>query len=875
MIDSMLSRLRSLIRRRRVERETDDELQFHVEMEIEANRAKGLSPDAARQKALRDLGGVTQTRDAVRQVRTTWLDSLWQDIRYSARGLVRSPGYIAANIVGLGVGLTAAIVMLSVLNTVFHGSPIGIEDRDSLARVAVTFVDSRGSNYSATAQQVQEIRGTSAAITDIALMSVVKLTLKHADEIASVPGAVVSDSFFQVLRTTPAAGRLLTAADDQPGTDGVVLGFKTWQLWFGGSPAAIGEVVMIGDRPVRIVGVAPDRFSGTGRWVAGGTEPPQVWIPMSLAAELPSVATWYVPVITARLAPGATHEQALAELRARTSGMKSDEITGPQRVDVRVMDFVIGEMGENGWFVAAFVAVLMIVPALLLLLGCANVANLRLARTTARARELSVRVALGASRKQLVRLILTEAALVGAGVLVASWVGTQLLVWQIGRAFLNIPVKIDPAVVAFSVGLAAAVVGLSGLVPAWVVTGRAVASGLKQTAQAGGLSHARMRRTLVVAQVSISVLLLSLGLLLLRSFQTREEAVRDPGPVVMADLDLKSQGLDTVGATSFAAALSDRLLADARIVSVGFSEFPFLRSRTALIRVADRTPPRALYATANRVTPDWFEAIALPATTGRLFRESDGADVAVISESTARSLAPTGSPIGMEITVSGIERATQAAYHVIGIVPDGAAPTMIPQLTIGSIYVPLPSQIPLAFTVFVRAHSTDEAAGLVKPVNQAIAGAASSMPWTKVTTAADAIDERNADSLSLAFMVSSAGVVALLLSAGGLFAVMSYAVSLRTHEIGVRVALGGRSSDLAKLVLREAIQLTAFGAAIGLAISIPLAFVIRSALYGVSPLDPLALAGTIGLLLLTAVAASAAPAFRAANTSPLVALRAE
>jgi predicted permease len=538
------------------------------------------------------------------------------------------------------------------------------------------------------------------------------------------------------------------------------------------------------------------------------------------------------------------------------------------------MDLVLGEMGESGWMLAGFVSVLMIVPTLLLVLSCANVANLRLSRATARTRELAVRVALGASRSQLVRLIATEAAVLGAGALAVSWLGTQVLIWQLGETFLEIPVRIDPAVVAFSVAVAVVVVGLSGLVPAWLVTRRATAMGLKLTAQAGGVTHARLRHALVIAQVTVSVLLLSLGSLLLRSLQTREDTVWDPGPVVMAALDLRSQGYDVARATSFAFELAARLAADPRISHVGFSELPFPGSRTVRVRVAGASSPRSALAAANWVTPGWFGALGLVPTAGRVFSAADGAQVAVISASLARALAPDSSPIGMPVSVL-VTQEEQLVVRVSGVIPDGAAVSPRSERTAAGLYLPLPSQMPGVFSVMARARSSSEAIELVPHVNRLIASVAPSMPWTQVETASTIRAAGTRDSRALAFMIGGAGLFGLLLSAAGLFAVMSYTVSLRTREIGVRVALGGQSSDVVRLVMRQAVRLTVFGAVMGLTLAVPLAFVMRSALFGVSPLDPLALGGTISLLLLTAIAASAAPALRAANTSPLVAIRAE
>jgi len=375
-------------------------------------------------------------------------------------------------------------------------------------------------------------------------------------------------------------------------------------------------------------------------------------------------------------------------------------------------------------------------------------------------------------------------------------------------------------------------------------------------------------------QVAVSVLLLSVGSLLLRSLHAREEAVYDPGPVVVADLDLKSQGYDAARAQVFASTLADRLLADPRITHVGYSESSFTRGRTVRVRVPDTTPPRSALAASNRVTAGWFEAMGLGATTGRVFSAADTADVAVVSESLARSLMPGGSPIGLHVSV--VETGADArTVQVIGIVPDGGAVSPRPDRDSASIYLPLKPQVPLLFSVVVRSHSAAEASAITPHVNRVIANVAPSMPWTKVETASAVLASRTRDSRSMTFMVGAAGMLGLLLSAAGLFAVMSYTVSLRTREIGVRVALGGRSSDVARLVLREAIRLTTFGTAIGLSLAIPLAFLLRAALFGVSPLDPWALIWTISLLLVTATGAATVPALRAASTSPLVAIQTE
>jgi putative ABC transport system permease protein len=796
--------------------------------------------------------------------------NLWQDVRFGLRGLARNPGHVAVSVLGLGVGLTVAIVGLSVVQTLFRGEPIGTKDRETLARVAVRFRDGRGGPSSATLDEFRLFRGATPSIRDLAALRVAKVTVRVADDMLSVPGAFVSDTFFQVLGTQAVAGRLLTPADDRPDSSVVVLGHRIWQRWFAGSPAALGQSIIVAGRPVQIVGVAPEGFTGRGSWISQGPDDvPQVWLSTAIA---PDVPLWSALQVTARLTPGSTRQRARADLLAVVRAVESAN-AGGRAVDIRVRDFVLGDTADNPIDLAGLVATLMVVPVLLLLLSCANVANLRLARATSQARDLSLRIALGASRTQVARLLLAEAWALAGLALLASWIGTHLLLWQLGPTLLQIPVRVAPVVIAGSLGLALFVILLTGLAPALLVTRRAMAFGLKEAAHTGGVTHTRLRRSLVVAQVAVSVSLLTVGSLLIRSAHYRQAEIHNPGPVVVADLDLESQGYDQARAAAFAATLLATFEGDTRFSSVGLSAFPFLRGRYANLAPLGGPPgQRAVFVSRQTVTPGWFKAVGLDVSSGRIGR-AHGAPEIVVSDSVAGALAATGNPVGMSVAVSSPEWPRLVA-EIVGVVPDL---TPSSEASVAQVYFPLrlAGDTPLNFTLFARAADQISASALVPDVNRAIAAIAPTMPWIKVQTTSDVLYERTRDSRLLALFVSGAGSLALILAAAGIFAVMSYTVTLRQREIAIRMAIGGGPVHAVRLVIAYAMRLTATGTVLGLGAALPLAFLLRSALLGLSPLDPLALAGSIGVLFAASVAASLIPALRAAATSPLVALRAE
>jgi len=806
------------------------------------------------------------------------------DIRYTVRLLVRAPGYVTTVVLGLGAGLTATIAMFSAVNTALYGDIPGIEDRASIAKVRASYPRADASHSSLfTIETFPIIRKHGPLVVDMAAQGRLKTSVRvqSTGEPASVRGAFASDTLFQMLGTRPVAGRLLLPSDDTPSADVVVIGFRFWKTRFGGRQDAVGQTMVVGDRMMRIVGVAPDQFRGL--WSGPAVDPkspfgpPDIWLPLAVARTWTGAEGYDNPLgsyleVVARLAPGVTRAQAAAEFGAAARALEArDPAAGPAVIRVRAL--TLGEIADNTFFLIGAYAALLGMPLALLAIGCANVANLRLARATARTQELAVRVSLGATRAQLTRLLLIESSILAALAVFVSGLAAQALIVRFGPSFVALPIHFDWRVAGFAGGLAVFVIFISGLAPGWLVTRRATALGMKQTAHAGGVAHARLRHALVIAQVAISLGLLSFGALLTRSaFAVNQTRLDVFDRLLVADLDFGSVGYDAQRANAFSARLLERLNADGRFAGAGLAEFDLFGFPDVRLTATTPEPGASAVAAINRVTPGWFEAMALRPVAGRTLQRTDR-DVAVLNESAARAIAPSGSAIGMRLALKNYE-GPLGVVDVVGIVPDSLRDTMRPLAPQPFVYLPLAEGMPvdLSPTLYVREHT---ASGRPRDLGDLIASVDATAPWVNARRASDLFLEQTDDTRGMAKAVTTLALVALALAAAGLFAVMAYTVSLRTREIGIRVALGARREDITRLVVRQALRLSLTGAVIGFGLAMLLVMPLNRALLGLSPLDPLALGPVALLLVATTLAAAALPARRAASVNPVTALRAD
>jgi len=817
------------------------------------------------------------TRDRRRFRLSQWVN----DTRYTVRLLLRSPGYVAIVVLGLGVGLTATIAMYSAANAAMHGELPGIEDRESLAIVdaRLSGADRERTRHGISLNDLPLLQSHGPLIRSVAAQGHKGVTIRFGDDAVSVSAAFASDTLFETLGTTAVIGRLLSVDDERQQAAVAMVGYRFWQTHFGGRTDVLGQTIVIEGQPLRVVGVLPDRFAGLRTSWAAAHQPwiPQVWLPLALARSWPSPFPADVPTLSVgvRLAPQATREAAERDLVpiARTLAAAHQD-QGPDRAaSIRLVTFVIGDTADNPLELAGMFSLVLAIPLGVLAIASANVANLRLARATARASEWAVRLSLGATRGHLTRLLLIEATILTVLALFVAWIGVRVLITQLATRFFAASVTIDWRVATFGAFVAGAVIVLSGLAPAWLVTRRTSAAGMRQAAHGGISTHARARNTLVIIQVALSLVLLATGSLITRSAHFAAEARRPSfDRLLVADITFDASEQDASRFARFGSTLLDRLAADSRFAAVGLADSGlqggrFVRLRSE--RSVDTRQPAHLLA----VTPGWFDAMSLPTVAGRTLSAADADDVVVLNEAAARLVAPGQSPLGLVIDVqSPFDQSTIATVNVVGVVPDSTRRIRQPLESVPFVYRTLGRALPRRMTLFAREAGTSD---LSTKLHRVIAGVDNPGPWTEVQRATAIVDEKAAAYRDMASAARIVGAVALALAAAGLFAVMGYTVSLRTREMGVRVALGAGRSDIARLVIRQALRLTSIGAIAGFAITLPLAQLLRSALLGVSPLDPVVILVIVVLFLVTALAAGALPARRAAAVDPVVALRTE
>ena len=816
------------------------------------------------------------------------------DLKYAVRGLRRAPGHVLTVTLCLGAALIACLSVFSLVNTALYGDIPGIADRQHLGALFISsdiHLDDRhmGSRFgrgAVSAAEYDVIHKHGPGVAGVAGEGRLNLAIRLPDgEVISVIGAFVSGNYFDVLESSAVRGRLLGPADDSPAATAIVISHRLWQRQLGGLDTFSQEPVLVGGRPLTIVGIAPDGFLGleaaTPVYVDDNRREVSVdvWLPMPLAATWPGVKAErseaaFQPrgTVTFRMvvrpAPGLSLGDAQRDLQASTSRL--DGLL-PQYRNNRAVVRPFGRgYHETDVLVLAFVSMLLAAPMLVLIIACANVANLRLARFVSQQRELAVRLSLGGTRVQVLRLLVIETAALAGLAAFVGWVGATLVLWQFG-SFLPGGAQMDYRVFAFGVALVVIAIGLSGVLPGWLTTKRLAVAAVRQTAQAGGLGHARLRHSLVVVQVALSVVLLLAGALFTRAVQSMAGAVpAQIGDLLVADLDLSQLEKQPAEIRRFLDALLQRLGPDGRAQHIAVANIDMYGHASRASRVGNETqylrpgdgPAAQNFARIGHVTPAWFDAMGLSLLSGRTFRADEAGPVAVVNRTFAGRFDGGRSTVGQVLQIRPFDR-TQPPYDVqiIGVVSD--APKQPDRTTAQpAIYLPLREATGTGFSLYVRAADTDS---LIRDYRRTVSDLDSRAPWAHFETATSRLARDTDPFRYLARSVAALGVLALFLAVAGLYAVTAYLVSLRTHEIGIRVAIGAGPRDVTKLVLRQAFLLVTIGVAAGFAIALPLSYVAREMFVGVSPFDPLAVLLTVGLLLTTALLASAMPARRAAK----------
>jgi predicted permease len=905
----------------RVERDVDEELAFHLEMRARRLAARGLDPDAARAQALRQFGDFGAVRAECLDIdhrqdrtvrRSNYLDELRQDVAYALRALRQNAGFAAIVLATLAVGIGANAAVFSVVDALLL-RPLPVAHPEQL----VSLGDPRRVNSISTGSPrsdlfsyllYTELRDRNDVVSDLlatgrASPMDVLVEERAADGGAGVTreaehprGRFVSGNYFDLLGVRAALGR--TFARDEGRTAGdapvVVLSHAYWTRRFDGDSSVVGRTLRINEAPYTIVGVAPEGFAGE---IVG--QPTDVWLPLTMQPVFAPNRPWLDDrnanwlLLVGRLKPGVTPAQAgaefstLAEQAITAQGVRPEDLSPALRdgVHVDVASAARGLSSLRDVYDEALVT-LMAAVALVLLIVCANVANLLLVRAAARGREMSVRIALGAGRGRIVRQLATESLLLAVlggalGLVLAAWGRTLLLRLAAGGSSpIPLDARLDWRVLAFTGVLVLVTALLFGLAPALHATRVEVATSLRS--QARGLTGgARGRRPgagrlLVGAQVALSLMLLVATSLLARSVHRLEAS--DTGlarrELLIASVDAARTGYqgDTL------AALLRELLARARAVpgvaAASFSEnglFAGTESSTTL-QVDGFTPNIATDTLVNydRVGPDYFHAIGARLLRGRDVQASDderAPKIAVVNETMARFYFPDGDAIGRYVHVDGL------AYRIVGVAADVQDHGLRDE-PVRRLYLPA-FQVPEQFSGFSLELRTRDPAALVTATQRMVRETNAALVAYQVAPLDELMRDSIRQDLLVARMVSAFGVLALALAALGLYGVMTYTAMRRTSEFGLRLALGAQAGDVGRMVLGDALRLVAGGAVVGLPLAIAATRLLRSQLFEVAPFDPLSIAVALGVLLLVALLAGWLPARRATRVAPLAALRTE
>ena len=804
------------------------------------------------------------------------MHSFWQDLRYGARMLLKNPGFTLIAIVTLSLGVGANTAIFSVINGVLL-SALPYPQPEQLAMVWCdnrrqgipdditsypNFVDWRDRN--------KTFQGMAGVISS-------NLQLTGVGEPEEIRAATVSINFFQVISVSPMLGRGFTADEERPGSNRVViLSHALWQRRFGGDPGILNKTISLSGIQNTVVGIMPPKFQFP--------ENAEMWRPLAPSDGMRAARFGFFLPVVGRLKPGVTRAQAQADLDVIANQIEQQfpDMSGYGVNVVLALEQTVGAIRRS--LMTLFVAVLFV-----LLIACANVANLLLARAAGRRREVAVRAALGAGRWRIVRQLLTESMLLAVlggalGVLLAWW-GLRLLV-DLSPA--NIPrlenIRLDGRVLWFSLGLSLLTGLIFGLAPALQTTHLKLGETLKEggRTEAGGRSAQLIRGALIVAEVALTLVLLAGAGLLIRSFWRLQQV--DPGFKAENLLTLRlslprSRYTDDAKAVSFFEQLQERLSALPGVVAVSATTDIMLRrlatSSSFTIENRPRDPSElSLELPFDRVQPNYFQTMGIPLLQGRAFTAQDKRDspsVAIVNETFVKRYFPNDDPIGKRFTF-GAPGPNAQWISIVGVVRDTKRQGVDQPIRIES-WMPLAQSPAGSMDVVLR--TVGDPLALSNSAREAVWSLDRDLPIPRIQTMEQNLSERVAQRRLNMLLLGLFASVALILAAVGIYGVMSYAVTQRTNEIGIRMALGAQSGDVVGLVLKHGMALTLVGVAIGLIATFMLTRLMASLLFGVSATDPITFAAIAALLIGVALVACWIPARRATRVDPMVALRCE
>ncbi|HEV8412074.1 MAG TPA: ABC transporter permease [Bryobacteraceae bacterium] len=897
----LLSRIHSLFRKRQLDHQLDEELHFHLQRETDDLVAKGMTPEEAAIVARRKFGGLDQTKEIYRDARgVPLIEKLFQDVRYGLRGLRKNPSFTAVAVVSLALGIGANSAVFTILNaSLLRDLPV--RNPKQLVTVGI-YRQGQQNRRDLSYPSFQTIAANQKSLSEMAASG--SLRLKHVvfegtelQELNALHGSWVSANYFSFLGLAPATGRFFTPVDSSRVGEGAlaVIGYGLWENRLARDSAVLGKTLVLDQVPVTIVGVAPRDFPGDRQ----GAPPVDIWIPMLMQPRFDSRnlieargATWFRTL--GRLKSDVTEPQANAELTAlyRQDVAAAGAYRGSlSDLRVEVPSYSSGLYPQERRPMWQVLGLLMAVVGLVLLIACCNVANLLLARGSARRREIGVRLAIGCSRKRLIAQLLTESVLLSVlggilGFLIAQ-AGTRLL--TVGVLPASLDLQPNGRVLAFTIAVSLLVGVVFGLVPAIHATAVDIDPALRSSTRSQTASRSRQRtsRILVVAEIGLSLWLLVGAGLMLRTFQNFSAIELGVDRNVIS-LSVETEG--TVNASQFAGLrnkLHDRLKTLPGVQSVSFSsQGVFSSSMTsAPVRVPGSSvdPANDPDIEESWVSAEFFQTMGLKLLLGRTLTEQDThARVGVIDEVVARSYFGSENPLGKIIYFPKVDAQNryvpfgqqldeEQGFEIVGVVNDTKESVKVRPARV--IYMPIEGRADFGNMLYIRTAGDPYRykAGILQMLKE--------FDRDVAVIAWDSIEDRVERSVNqerfLATLLSTFGSLALILAAVGLFGVMAYAVVRRTGEIGIRMALGARRATVVAMVLRESLILTGAGVAIGIIAALASRKLLSGFLFGLTANDPTTIATASAILLGVAALAGYVPAYRASRVDPLIALRHE
>jgi predicted permease len=870
-------RLRSLFRRNRVEQELDAELRDHLDQQIAENTARGMMPEEARYSALRALDGLEKSKEESRDARRTrFFEDFVQDIRYGVRTLQRVPAFTIVAILTLALGISANTAVFTVVNGVLL-RPMPFPEPDRLFLISVvSAVNPLAVGPSLADSHYAQFRSEDRLFEHVASFTTRTATLTGAGEPVRLSLGSVTADFFAVLRVSAAAGRTFLPDEDQPGKNHVViLGDALWHGHFNADKRIAGKPVALDGVPYMVVGVMPPGFQFPYE--------AQAWTPYYFHADEHNS---YASPVVGRLTLDATQAQAQAELETIASHFAPPRGQRPLTAHARIIPFKELFVADARRSILIFVGAV----AFVLLIACANVANLMLARATGRRQEMAVRAALGAGRGRLIRQVLTESVMVSlaggvGGILLALWIVPALLALAPKG---NLPrvemIHIDGWVLAFTLLISLLTGIVFGLVPALGATRRELRDALNQAGRGIAGQRERLGDALVVAEVALALVLLIGAGLILKSFLLLR-AVNpgfEPDNVISMSVDLPDSAYHTTQQMrAFHEQMLARLSTLPGVQAVGGISWPPLNGGFEIVgdfTLEDgRKLPDGFLADKLIISPEYFRALRIRVLHGREFNESDNAvapGVVIISQTVAKTLWPDEDAIGKRISMEDNPKPSDW-LTIVGVVDD-VYQSGLRKADVATYqpYAQVTYPIFLStMTYFVR--SVSNAAQLAASMRAALHQVDKDQPAQSITAMQESVYRVTAEPRFQARLLGAFAALALLLAAVGIYGVLAYNVAQRTHEIGIRMALGAQAADVLRMILRRTMVLTGTGVVIGIAGALAVTRVLTKFLFGVTPTDPLTFVAVALTLVAAALAAGLIPARRAMRVDPMIALRHE